>query len=58
MTDHLHEIAEEAGWEADADRSLSVARAIYLHLPPDARLWLQRDEFEAADPGSLEAVLA
>jgi hypothetical protein len=35
----LGEIAARARWERDPERSLAVARSIYLRLPVEARLW-------------------
>ena len=40
----LAEIASRARWERRPDRTLAVARSIYLRLPTDAKLWhLGRD---------------
>ena len=38
-------ISRQATWDRQPDRSLNVARAIYLRLPDDARLWLRGKEF-------------
>ena len=46
----LRETSEDLEWEAHPGRTLSVARAIYLRVPSEARLWLARDQFEPADP--------
>jgi 5-methylcytosine-specific restriction endonuclease McrA len=48
-TEHtqLGGLAEHASWDRHAMRSRSVARAIYLRLPEDARLWLRDREFVA-----------
>jgi hypothetical protein len=54
----LADLAEEAGWDRHALRSLSVARAIYLRLPDDARLWLRAKEFIAPDPMVIGSALA
>ena len=54
----LRDASANLGWETHPERTLSVARAIYLRVPPAARLWLARDAFEPADPGALKALLA
>jgi hypothetical protein len=41
----LHVIARQSRWHRDPQRTLSVARAIYLRLPEGARLWLRGPEF-------------
>ena len=53
----LADLAEQAGWDRHAVRSLSVARAIYLRLPDDSRLWLRGKEFIAPDPVVIGAAL-
>ena len=53
----LEEIAERARWASDGSRTHSVARAIYLRLREDARLWLRSGEFVPPDPERLERVL-
>ncbi len=50
-------VAERTGWERHPDRTLSVARAIYLKLPYDAKLWLRGREFVAVDRAALGRVL-
>jgi 5-methylcytosine-specific restriction endonuclease McrA len=45
----LADLGTRATWDRQADRSLNVARAIYLRLPNDARLWLRRREFVPPD---------
>src|SRR5262249_5618127 len=45
----LADLASQAAWDRQPDRSLSVARAIYLRLPDDARLWLRGKEFVPPD---------
>jgi len=45
----LTDLAQRASWDRHAARSRSVARAIYLRLPDDARLWLHAKEFIAPD---------
>jgi len=45
-------------WDTHPERTLSVARAFYLHLPETARLWLSRDAFEDADRSRILSLLA
>lgn len=53
----LDALAAEARWEADGDRTLAAARAIYLRLPDRYRLWRHAREFTAADSARLRALL-
>jgi len=53
----LDRVGEAIGWTRHPDRTLGVARAIYLRLPEDARLWLRGEEFVIADRPALEAAL-
>jgi 5-methylcytosine-specific restriction endonuclease McrA len=53
----LREIAETLGWESHPLRTLSVARAVYLRLPLDFRLWSREKEFVAVDRDLLRASL-
>lgn len=53
----LDAIASAARWEAQPRRTLTVARAMYLPLTPDARLWQAREEFVAADMASIRRSL-
>jgi hypothetical protein len=39
------DLAERTAWDRHPDRSLSVARGIYVRLPGDAKLWLRGKEF-------------
>lgn len=54
----LSALASEASWQRGAERTLSVARAIYVRLPGDARLWLRGKEFVTPDPTAIERALA
>jgi hypothetical protein len=54
----LDEIANRRRWGADAGRTLSVARAVYLRLPAHARLWHLDEDFVPPDHRLLTAVLA
>jgi len=57
MSAELDRLAEAIGWTRHPERTLSVARALYLRLPEDARLWLRGEEFVTADRPALEAAL-
>jgi len=50
-------LAATKGWDRQPGRSLNVARAIYLRLPNDARLWMRGQEFIEPDAGAIEAAL-
>ncbi|HEX6212115.1 MAG TPA: HNH endonuclease domain-containing protein [Methylomirabilota bacterium] len=54
----LDELAQQTAWEREPDRSVGVARGIYLRLPADARLWLRHREFVDPDAARLAAALA
>ena len=45
----LQEVAQQHGWARHPNRTFGVARAIYLGLPDDARLWLRAREFTSID---------
>jgi 5-methylcytosine-specific restriction endonuclease McrA len=45
----LADLRQTTAWDRQPDRSLNVARAIYLRLPGDARLWLRGKEFVPPD---------
>lgn len=53
----LTEIAGARQWPAHLDRTLGAVRAVYLHLPTEARLWLARDAFTEPDRDRLVDVL-
>jgi len=53
----LRAIAERLGWESHPMRTLSVARAVYLRLPLDFRLWSREKEFVVVDRDRLRASL-
>lgn len=53
----LQQAANDAGWESNAGRTLSVARALYLRLPPDVPLWSAPKRFEPAQPKRLREAL-
>lgn len=41
VLDDLNDLANQEGWEANAARTVAIARSQYLWLPPSARLWKQ-----------------
>jgi len=53
----LSDLAHRTMWDRSPDRSRNVARAFYLRLPSDARLWRLRKEFVAPDFMAIEAAL-
>lgn len=54
----LADVAKRAGWETDANRSLGVARGIYLPLPAEFPLWVRSREFVGSEPERLVELLA
>jgi hypothetical protein len=53
----LRDIADRARWPNHPERTLGVARAVYLHLPDDARLWVRSTEFKPASrPALMDAL--
>jgi 5-methylcytosine-specific restriction endonuclease McrA len=54
----LTELAERTKWERHKGVNLGVARAIYLRLPDDARLWLRDKEFVPVDRDEIVSALA
>ena len=53
----LSDLAQRATWDRQPYRSLNVARAIYVRLPNDARLWLRGREFIPPDATMIETAL-
>jgi 5-methylcytosine-specific restriction endonuclease McrA len=53
----LADLAQRSMWDRRPDRSLNVARAIYLRLPDDARLWLRGKDFVPPDSSMIGAAL-
>jgi len=53
----LNDVGGKSRWPREPDRTRSVARAIYLRLPADARLWLRGKEFVAPDPELIRSSL-
>jgi 5-methylcytosine-specific restriction endonuclease McrA len=56
-TSALAQIAERASWDQHPERTISVARTIYLRLPNNAKLWLQGRDFVNAESRVLETAL-
>jgi 5-methylcytosine-specific restriction endonuclease McrA len=54
----LVELAGDTDWERAPERSLSVARAIYLRLPHGYKLWLRGQDFDSFDRKAVTAALA
>jgi hypothetical protein len=53
----LGAIAASARWQREPERTLGVARSIYLRLPSSARLWQLEDRFVAVEAGRLRRAL-
>ena len=53
----LQEIATEYRWHLHPAQTTGVARAVYLGLPSDARLWVSGKSFELFDRGAVLKVL-
>lgn len=54
----LSQIAAELCWGTGEHRIVGVARALYLGLPDNARLWLAANDFEQPDAPALRAALS
>ena len=54
----LRDLAVSTSWGQDSARTLSVGRGLYLGLRPTAKLWREKNVFEAAEPSALRALLA
>jgi len=54
----LGTIAAVTRWQREPERTLGVARSIYLRLPASARLWQLEDRFVPADAPRLRRALA
>jgi 5-methylcytosine-specific restriction endonuclease McrA len=57
QADELGRIATATPWQREPERTLGVARSIYLRLPARARLWQLEDRFVPADTGRLRRAL-
>ena len=53
----LTDLAAESGWDRGGLKTVSVARAIYLRLPEDARLWLRGKDFVEPDADAIRDAL-
>ncbi len=53
----LGSIALEHSWERHPERTLGIARAVYLRLPETADLWLRGREFVKPDPLAIASAL-
>ena len=49
----LTQIGREIAWDVGAERSRGAARSLYLALPENGRVWLQRDGLVTPDRGAL-----
>jgi len=56
--EYLGDLAEKQRWERHPERTLGVARGIYLGLPAGAMLWTLGRDFEPARPPQLAALFA
>jgi hypothetical protein len=54
----LRDIAESVRWERHPDKTLSVARAIYLRIPEHLKLWQLQKEFVETDKEVLNSLLS
>ncbi len=54
----LEQIGDHLAWETGGPGTLGAARAVYLTLPEDARLWARGKVFVTARHGVLEGALA
>jgi len=57
QSDQLSEIARDCAWENHRDRTLNVARAVYLRLPDHAMLWSSRRDFVPVERAALTRAL-
>jgi len=53
----LKRIAQGLTWEHDPQRTLTVARFVYLELPRSARLWREAAHFDPPDLPALKRIL-
>ena len=53
----LRDAASECDWPHEPERTLSVARSVYLHLPQSARLWQARGTFVPIDTAVVREAL-
>lgn len=53
----LDDLAGQTAWQRHAERTLNVARAIYMRLPKDARLWFRGRQLLAPEPAKIARAL-
>lgn len=53
----LATISTDASWSSDADRTLSIGRSSYFHLPGGTPLWLRGGTFSDDDPRAIAGSL-
>lgn len=58
LASQLATLATREDWERDDDRTLGIARGLYLPLSIDNRVWQRPDEFIAADPHRFATALS
>jgi hypothetical protein len=56
--DPLADLANELSWPRESARTIATARAVYVWLPSEARLWIAGTNFEAFDINRARALLA
>jgi len=56
QNDQLNDVARQARWERNADRTLGIGRGLYLRLRDGIRLWVARDEFENVETRDVRRV--
>ncbi len=54
----LTALSETLRWPHNPDRTLGVARAIYFHLPHEARLWFGARDFVPLDAAAVQSALS
>jgi hypothetical protein len=57
MALQLDHIAAKARWQRAPERTSGVARAIYLRLPSESRLWVQGQHFVRVDAAAVRTAL-
>lgn len=57
VSSQLANLAARTDWDRHAERTLGVARGIYLGLPQGAKLWLRRKVFVAVDQEAVRRML-
>ena len=57
QANELGSVAAATSWQREPERTLGVARSIYLRLPASARLWQGEDRFVPVEAGRLRRAL-